>query len=499
MRLPILLKGFTDICDLNITGLCIDSRKVMPGDLFIAYPGTQTDGRQYIDQAISQGAAAVIYENSPDFSLETIHPAIPIIPIPNLQDHLGKIASTFYENPSQNMEMIGVTGTNGKTTCTQLIAQTLQSLEIPCGVIGTLGYGFPPEPLTPNVNTTPDPVTLQSQLAFLKQKANIVAMEVSSHALQQKRTQGIEFDVGVFTNLSHDHLDYHETMERYWEAKQILFKNYPLKYTVINLDDTHGQALAHDLKNKVPVIGYTLQENEVPCANDLRVIKAQQVRLSSKGIQAKIVSPFGEGLLKSPLLGRFNLSNLLASLGAICLLHPQLEFETILAHLSKAKTISGRMQTLGGKKQPLIVIDYAHTPDALKQSLMALREHTQGKLWCVFGCGGDRDQGKRPLMGQIAEHYSDQLIITDDNPRNENPKEIVKQITDGLSCPWAAEIEHDRKIAIAHAVECAKAGDIILIAGKGHEHYQYILDRKIAFNDFEQAELALQAKELAQA
>ncbi len=503
MKLSNLLKALSIQADdsrfsnTQIQGLTSDSRKVRPGDLFIAYAGTQTDSRQYITSVIAQGAQAILYEDTPDFSFNTSTVSIPIIPVKNLSRHLGNIASMFYEHPSNFMQMVGITGTNGKTTCTQLIAQTLHSAGICCGVVGTLGYGFPPEPLTANTHTTPDPITLQHQLATLQKKTSITAMEVSSHALQQQRVQGIAFDIAVFTNLSRDHLDYHETMENYWTVKQRLFKDYPIKHAIINLDDPYGVKLINAIGYKTPIIGYTLQADRSHSEN-FPLIIAEHIRLSPKGIQAKINSPWGEGILKSSLLGRFNLSNLLAALGAISLLNLNLTFEDLLFHLSKAKAITGRMQTLGGKKQPLIVVDYAHTPDALQESLMALREHTQGKLWCVFGCGGDRDSGKRPLMGKIAEHYSDQLIITDDNPRHENPASIVEQIISGLSCPWAAEIEHDRKVAIAHAVDCATAGDIILIAGKGHESYQHVFDKKIAFNDVEQAQLALDAKALSQ-
>lgn len=498
-KLSTLLEGLVSIppeYDCDIFGVAIDSRKVESKFLFIAYPGFKNDGREYISSAILNGAVVVFCEDE-KISITTQEVAeqqrrVLIITYPEVRKSVGTIAAKFYGDPTREMFVVGVTGTNGKTSCTQFIAKTLQDLHYPCGVLGTLGMGFP-EKLTPVDNTTSDPVTLQSRLAELKdQSAQAVAMEVSSHGLEQNRLQGVHFNVAVFTNLTRDHLDYHGTMENYGAAKKKLFSMPGLEYAVINIDDEFGRRLLQGLPKALKLYAYSVQETECPAGVGL--IKAYDIKLEAQGIRAKVTSPWGDGVIESTLLGKFNLSNLLAVMTTLGIM--QIPLPEILKALALLRPFGGRMQSFGGGKLPLVVVDYAHTPDALEKALLALREHCLGKLWCVFGCGGERDPGKRPMMGQIAERLSDNIIITNDNPRSENPDRIISDIVAGLTCPWAAEIEADRRIAIAHAINSSKQGDVILVAGKGHENYQIIGMEKIPYSDIDVVEkLLLELKE----
>ncbi len=476
----------------EITGLSYDSRDTKPGDLFIAHAGPIAQRTDFIKQAIANGAIAVLRDAQVPFpsseNQPEINAAIPILAIDALREKVGLIAARFYHQPSASLTMIGITGTNGKTSCSHFIARGLQQAGKPCGIIGTLGSGFPDQ-LNTDTMTTPDPTVLQQVLADLKQQgAKAVAMEVSSHSLEQHRVTGIGFNIAVFTNLTRDHLDYHGTMENYGKAKERLFQTPSLKYAVINADDAFGLNLLDKYSTQLTCYAYSLENHPKLLPN---LVHAQDIKFTNQGLSAKVITPWGQGQLKSSLLGRFNLSNLLAALSVLGIM--QIPLPDILHSLAQFPTVPGRMQALGGGKQPLVVIDYAHTPDALEKALKALREHCHGQLWCVFGCGGNRDAGKREIMGQIAERYSDQLIITDDNPRFEDPKTIVSDISKGLLCPWASEVEHDRRAAIAHAIDCAGTNDIVLIAGKGHEPYQQIGTEKIPFND---AEVALQQLQL---
>lgn len=476
-------------CPVEITGLSADSRLVKPGDLFIAQSAIPEQRAQHIDQAIKKGAIAVVRDKDPQMpEIEIIshnQQTIPLIAIDHLREKVGLIAAKFYHHPSSHMTMIGVTGTNGKTSCSHFIAKGLEMADKHCGIIGTIGSGFP-NALQPTQLTTPDATILQALLSNMQQQgAKAVSMEVSSHSLAQHRVVGIEFDIAVFTNLTRDHLDYHGDMTRYGQAKEKLFHMTGLKYAVINADDAFGTSLLEKFSKQLNCYAYSI-ENKTTQDN---YISAYDIKCNHHGISAKVITPWGQGVIKTPLLGRFNLSNLLAALTVLGIL--EIPFPDILHYLTTFSTVPGRMQTLGGGKLPLVVVDYSHTPDALEKALKALREHCHGQLWCVFGCGGNRDPGKRELMGQIAERYSDQLVITDDNPRFEDPKVITDAIVKGLLCPWAAEVEHDRRAAIAHAIDCANANDIVLIAGKGHEAYQLIGDDKIPFNDVEVAEQQL--------
>lgn len=356
-----------------------------------------------------------------------------------------------------------------------------------CGVIGTLGSGFP-DAITPGALTTPGAIELQHIIATLQQRgATYLAMEVSSHSLVQHRVAGIPFEIALFTNLTRDHLDYHGSMENYAQAKRLLFLTSTLKSAVINADDAFGRQLLTEFAPKLACYAYTTQSRSL---NNVAMISADNIRLHTHGFSADIHTPWGEGELHSTLFGRFNLSNLLAVLTTLGILG--IPFAQILEHLNTLPTVTGRMQRFGGGAQPTVVVDYAHTPDALEQALTALREHSQRHLWCVFGCGGNRDSGKRQLMARIAETHSDHVIVTDDNPRLEDPQKITDDILSGFLHLDAVYVEHDRKRAIAYAIQHASADDIILIAGKGHEPYQQIGATKIPFSDAEQVILQLQ-------
>ena len=479
-----LLKMFPQAArDAWIRELTLDSRKVLQGDLFLAVPGYSSDGRQYIGTAIARGAAAVAYEAEDAGELPEAGDCV-LIPVKGLRRQLSAIAGRFYGDPSRQLELVGVTGTNGKTTITQLIAQALDLLGQRCGLIGTLGVGFF-DALESGRHTTPDPLAVQARLALLKQAgAKAVAMEVSSHGLEQGRVEALDFDVAVFTNLSRDHLDYHGDMASYGEAKARLFAWPGLYARVINLDDDFGGELA---SRAAPsrLISYSLQ-------NPQASLYCSEYRFSDAGIRARLVTAQGDGLLVSPLLGQFNLSNLLAVVGALLALqHP---LDEILRVLPQLQGPVGRMQRLGGDGQPLVVVDYAHTPDALQQVLTALRPHAVGgRLLCLFGCGGDRDRGKRPQMAAIAEQLADVVWVTDDNPRSEESAAILAEIRAGFVAPDAVQFQPCRAAAIAGVIAAAQPGDVVLLAGKGHEDYQEIAGERLPFSDLEHAARALAA------
>lgn len=460
--------------DVNIDGLTLDSRQVKPGDLFVALQGAQRDGRDFIEAAIKQHARAVLAEGKP--SLRQNNNASIILYHDNIKTILSQIAARFYHYPANALNIIGITGTNGKTSCAHLIAAALTALNQPCGVIGTLGYGLYGH-IKPSLLTTPDAITLQRHFAeFVSMDAKYVAMEVSSHSLDQARVRDIPFKIGIFTNLTQDHLDYHGTMAAYGAAKRKLFEYEQLKYAVINADDTFGQALIKSMP--VSKILYTYG------INHQADIVVESLTLNASGITASIKTPWGTGLLTSPLIGQFNLSNLLAVLTTLCIL--DIPFSAAINEIAKLKPIAGRMQTIGGNEKPLIVVDYSHTPDALEKALLALRAHCTGRLFCIFGCGGDRDRGKRPMMAKIAEKNADIICVTDDNPRTEDGDLIIKDITKGFLNSNKIIVQRDRSKAISHFVREAAVGDCVLIAGKGAEMYQEINGKKIPFSDIEQ-------------
>lgn len=464
-----------------IRELTLDSRKVKPGDLFLAVPGSQVDGREYIADAIARGAAAVAYEL--EGALETQDSAALLLPVKGLQAQLSAIAGRFYGEPSRALTMLGVTGTNGKTTVSHLLAQALNRLGESCAVVGTLGNGFLNK-LHSGVHTTPDPINLQSALADLKRAgATHVAMEVSSHGLAQKRLAAVDMDIAVLTNLTRDHLDYHGSMEAYAAAKADLFAWPGLKVRVLNLDDDFGVQLAREYADK-NLKTYSVSNSEAH-------VYCREVEYSPEGIRATVATTQGEALLRSKLLGRFNLCNLLAVIATLSGMGYALR--DILAVMPELTPPAGRMQAVVQNGKPLVVVDYAHTPDALQQVLIAMRSHVARNrhLYCVFGCGGERDRGKRELMASVAEASADRLLVTDDNPRNEDPAQIRADILAGLTS--AADVQEfaDRAAAIAAAIASAQPGDVVVIAGKGHEDYQEICGQRYPFSDLELAQQAL--------
>ncbi|VVC76348.1 UDP-N-acetylmuramoyl-L-alanyl-D-glutamate--2, 6-diaminopimelate ligase [Aquicella siphonis] len=474
--------------DREISGLTLDSRQVKSQGLFLAVKGAQLDGRDYVRDAVSRGAAAILADADEEDLPVAWQADIPFIPVFQLRKQLGGLAARFYQYPAEKMRMIGVTGTSGKTSCTHFIAQSLQSLDISCGIIGTLGCGFYGALGTAGL-TTPDAVTLQATLAqFSDCHAHAIAMEVSSHSIDQERIRPVAFDLGIFTNLSQDHLDYHGDMETYAAVKRRFLADRSTKHLIISADDAYGRAWINELASQKPVVAYGLRRHlSIPA--DIPFVYAARADLTPEGIRAEVRTPWGEGELLLPLMGQFNLSNALAVLASLCVYG--ISLEQTLACLSRLQTVPGRMQTLGGPGQPRIIVDYAHKPDALEKVLQALRAHTEGKLWCVFGCGGERDRGKRPLMAKIAEEWADQVIVTNDNPRHENPGEIVAEIMRGFLHPERVFIEMDRSKAIQNSIQWATAKDCVLIAGKGAERYQQIGDEKIPFDDVEQVKACL--------
>jgi len=473
-----LLQGFADVAsqdDVKVTGMTADSRMVNTGDLFIAYKNP--DIMAYVKSAIDAGASAVVIESEqlPDIPKQSV----PVIVLPQLCAQAGLIAARFFGHPSHDMQVIGITGTNGKTTVSYLITQALD-IKNPgkSGLLGTLGYG-PFNDICKGPNTTPEAVMLQNTFANLQQdKIDAVAMEVSSHGLDEYRITGVEFDIAVFTNLSRDHLDYHQTMENYAESKRRLFRDYSIKKAVINLDDDFGRKLIAEFQNKIELVGYTLK---TVSQNQLPVVSANIVSSNASGMTLEVISPWGEGTLTSGLIGQFNASNLLASLSALCL--SGIPFAEALSTLSKCSSVPGRMESFRQEGKPVVIVDYAHSPDALQQVLMDLKSQSSGKLVCVFGCGGDRDQGKRAEMGGIAEALADHIFLTNDNPRHESAEAIIEDIISGIKNHSCFTKELDRRDAIITAIESASSSDVVLIAGKGHEDYQEIAGVRHPFSD----------------
>lgn len=478
-----------ETANVTISGLSLNSQTTQPGDLFFAYPGTNMDGRRFIQDAIEKGAVAILAEASLGISESTEFESadgckIPVLTLPKLVLYCSAIASEFYGNPSHCMKVVGITGTNGKTSCAHYLAAAFTQLGIKAAVMGTIGVGVYGESIVDTGLTTADPITVQKTLAELYfQGVKIVAMEVSSHALHQGRVSGVQFNRAVFTNLSQDHLDYHETMEQYWYAKRILFESFDLENAIINAKDQHGRELLLDLFGTQYVCGYCAEPVPVE-VEKIPLVTAHNVQFTRAGISARVHTPWGLGELISPQLGRYNLSNLLAVISTMGTMGVHLD--DILNCVKSLPVVPGRMQTVFEKNSPLTVIDYAHTPDALENVLAVLRENATGKLWCVFGCGGVRDIGKREIMGEIAERIADVVIVTDDNPRQEDPASIVSNILQGMQTPIQAMVIHDRAEAISYALTHAASEDTVLIAGKGHETYQLVGTERHHFSDLEQ-------------
>lgn len=471
--------------DLRISGLVQDSREVEPGNAFVAIAGFGAHGLKFVEQARAAGASAILFEPPAPADLPAPDDAIAV---PGLRARLGELADRFNDHPSKAMTMVGVTGTNGKTSTVQLLAQAWSLRGTRAGTIGTLGAGLYGE-AAPTGFTTPLVLRMHALLAELRDAgAQAVAMEVSSHALDQERVGGVHFDVGIFTNLTRDHLDYHGDMATYGAAKAKLFGWPGLRAAVINLDDDYGRALYDALPASLQQIGLSSRD-----AQDA-TLRAQSLQFDNRGIGFDLVAAGGEAHpVQSPLLGRFNVDNLLAVAGALYALGDTPA--QIAQTLSRLQPVHGRMNRLGGDGvKPLVVIDYAHTPDALEQALASLRAHAHGRLVCVFGCGGERDRGKRPQMAAIAEKLADVVIVTDDNPRNEDGDAIVVDIMEGFVDARRVLVQRDRAAAIARAIGEAGPNDIVLIAGKGHEPYQEIAGVRHPFDDTEVARMNLEAK-----
>ncbi|WP_421570384.1 UDP-N-acetylmuramoyl-L-alanyl-D-glutamate--2,6-diaminopimelate ligase [Stenotrophomonas sp. PD6] len=471
--------------DPSITGLVLDSRAVRPGNAFVAIAGFGAHGLGFVDQARDAGATAILFEPpAPD---ELPAPA-DAIAVPGLRARMGAMADQFHGHPSRAMTMVGVTGTNGKTSTVQLLAQAWHLLGTRSGSIGTLGVGLYGD-VVPTGFTTPLVLQMHEVLAQLRdQGAGAVAMEVSSHALDQGRVDAVHYDVAVFTNLTRDHLDYHGDMAQYGAAKAKLFHRAGLKAAVVNLDDSFGSELLRTVDAGIAHIGVSSRGAQQA------TLRADSPRLDGRGIAFDLVVDGARYPVQSPLLGRFNVDNLLAVAGVLHALgHAP---DAIAALISQLQPIAGRMNRLGGERGlPTVVVDYAHTPDALEQALQSLQGHLQGRLFCVFGCGGERDAGKRPQMAAIAERLAQQVIVTDDNPRGEDGDTIVADILAGFTAPDAVTVQRNRARAIGLAVKLAGAGDIVLVAGKGHEPYQEVRGVKHDFDDTLVAAAALSAKE----
>nr|WP_237391067.1 UDP-N-acetylmuramoyl-L-alanyl-D-glutamate--2,6-diaminopimelate ligase [Cedecea sulfonylureivorans] len=459
--------------------MTLDSRVAAAGDLFVAVVGHQADGRRYIPQAIAQGVAAVVAEAdgvAQDGEIREMH-GVPVIYLSQLHQRLSALAGRFYHEPSSALRLVGVTGTNGKTTTTQLLAQWATLLGETSAVMGTVGNGLLGQ-VIPTENTTGSAVDVQQILSNLhEQGASFAAMEVSSHGLVQHRVAALKFQASVFTNLSRDHLDYHGDMAGYEAAKWLLFSEHEAGQAIINADDEVGRKWLARLPDAVAV---TMEDNlQSGCRG--RWLKATNVHYHDGGATIQFSSSWGDGEIESRLMGAFNVSNLLLALATLLALGYPLQ--DLLKTAQRLQPVCGRMEVFTAPGKTTVVVDYAHTPDALEKALQAARLHCTGKLWCVFGCGGDRDKGKRPMMGAIAEQYADVVVVTDDNPRTEEPKAIVNDILAGMLDAGRAYVVAGRAEAVTNAIMQAKENDVVLVAGKGHEDYQIVGTRRLDYSD----------------
>ncbi len=480
MRLANMTAGLLEVpdaADVEIAGLSADSRRVEPGFLFLACRGAEGYGLDFLDEALARGAVAVLWE--PSSCCPVVQAGVPMLPLARLSQLVGELAARFYGRPSAQLFGLGVTGTDGKTSVAHLFTQAAGLLGRRCAMLGTLGFGFLDD-LHPATHTTPDPVSLQAWLARLRAAgADTLAMEVSSHALDQGRVNGVDLNLAVFTNLSRDHLDYHGDLRNYARAKRRLLERDGLDAVLINCDDDHGALWAAELEASQRVVRYGMR-----CvATDCDGLWAEQVQASPQGLDFRLRSSWGEAAVHTSLLGMFNVYNLLAVIGALLLAGHELT--AVSRMVAQLKTVPGRIEGFrdAAGAGPLVVVDYAHTPGALAQVLEALRAHRQAALWCVFGCGGDRDRGKRPQMAAVAAAAADHLILTDDNPRSEDPSTIIAEMIDGIPQGVDYSVIHDRAMAIRQALSQAQAGDIVLVAGKGHEEYQQIGNERRPYSD----------------
>ncbi len=476
MTLAQLADGLFDVSGHEtalVTGLSCDSRTLQTGDAFIAVQGFTAHGLSYLQTEQASKASVVLFEApAPNDYLQPAN----ALAVAYLKQKQAQIADRFYGSPSKLIKMIGVTGTNGKTSSVQLIAEAYSLLGTTAGTIGTLGAGLVGH-LQTSERTTPDVIAVHRTIAGMRDDgAQLVAMEVSSHALDQGRVDEVRFDTAVFSNLTLDHLDYHGNMQAYFAAKAKLFAWPGLRHAVINVDDAYGEQLFDQIIDGLACISTSSKQHSKAS------LRAEQVSLSLSGMSFSLVYEGQQALVNSPLLGRFNVDNLLAVAGV--LLVNGLDLQQVASVLGKLSPVGGRMSRLGGEQGlPLVVVDYAHTPDALQQALKTLRGHSQARLICVFGCGGDRDRSKRPLMGAIAERLADMVWLTDDNPRTESGDAIVAEICSGFQQMSSVHIQRNRRLAIKEAIAAANASDIVLIAGKGHETYQEQDGVKMPFDD----------------
>lgn len=485
-----LLRGIAEThSEQKVNDLTIDSREVRAGSVFVALRGTRAHGLLHAAAAIEAGAEAVLYDVADRSLMGECTPADALIGIENLRVRAGEIADRFFGSPSSAMRIAGVTGTNGKTTVAYLIAAALSLSGRKTGYAGTLGFG-PVNAIHSGSLTTPDCITVHRRLRELLEAGHkSVAMEVSSHALDQQRVAGVHFDIAVFTNLTRDHLDYHGTEAAYMAAKARLFQWPRLRDAVINVDDVCGRRLVDTLPANVDLIETSVRGAIAQVRS--RALWATHIRPLPQGLEIEIGGSWGEGVLRSSLIGDFNAENLLSVLAV--LLAWGLALPRALQLLELCSAPPGRMERLGGDHGPIVVVDYAHTPDALDKALLAARRHCAGRLICVFGCGGDRDRGKRALMGAVAEQRADEVYVTDDNPRSEPSAQIIDEILAGIRHRDAVQVQPDRAIAIRTAIAAARSGDIVVIAGKGHEDYQIVGTEVRAFSDREVACAALRA------
>ena len=495
-----LLDGIATVPNIesrDVLDLTLDSREVRPGSLFFALPGRTAHGLEFAAEAAARGASVVLWEPSAQVSPPKLPATVFAAAIPGLKGLVGRIADRFFNWPSSQLRITGITGTNGKTTCAYLLAQCLERLGSQAAYIGTIGWGRIASLEQPTL-TTPDVVTLHRELAVLRASGvREVAMEVSSQALDQDRVAGVRLHSAAFTNLSRDHLDYHETMAAYGAAKARLFDAPDLKHIVVNVGDAFGRELARKLAGRVPLTAVWIGAGESGWLAE-RALRAAQVVLDVHGVSMQLDGSFGKGQVATRLLGRFNAENALVVIA--CLLSLGTPLDEAARVLAECVPPPGRMEVVepaAGDKpavgdKPMAVVDYAHTPDALAQALRALREHCKGVLWCVFGCGGDRDPGKRSIMGAVADELADRIIVTDDNPRSENPEIITRAIVSGIKSR-SVRVIHDRGEAIGTALKEAAASDVVLIAGKGHEDYQIYGATRRSFSDRREAQRHLGA------
>ncbi|MGQ0529572.1 MAG: UDP-N-acetylmuramoyl-L-alanyl-D-glutamate--2,6-diaminopimelate ligase [Panacagrimonas sp.] len=467
-----LLAGFaTQVPPLPVSGLALDSRHLRAGEAFIALRGTREHGLTHLPQALSRGASAIVWE--PTATTTEPRASVPCIAVDQLSARIGEIAARFFQRPADRMFVAGVTGTDGKTSTAHLIAQAFERAGRACAYLGTLGTGRLAH-LDSATHTTPDAIRVQAHLAaFVEQGVDACAMEVSSHALDQHRVGGVSFDAVVLTNLTRDHLDYHGSIEHYAAAKRRLFDATDARELILNRDDAHGAQWIADISasTRAPQICAYGLEGAAPQAT--RFVIGRDLVLHERGLRLRLDSHQGQALLDTRLLGAFNAYNLLAA--AAVLLASGMSLAQTVAHLSHSHTVPGRIEAFRGpRSEALVVVDYAHTPKALEQVLTAMRAHTRGSITCVFGCGGDRDRGKRALMGEVASRLAERVIVTDDNPRGEAPQQISDAILSGIPAGVRAQVvvEHDRGRAIDMALAAAGPGDVVLIAGKGHETTQ---------------------------